>query len=426
MRSSTVSAQLARAVHVGRQPIHDVAGRLQAYELLFRSAEDATCAQVEDADLATTTTILAAFSEFDAQDLLGGLPGFVNLTRTFLTGGLPVPFEPETVVLEVLETVQLDDEVLTGVRQLHEMGYRIALDDFIYRPEAEPLIEIASIVKIDVLGQTWEEVMTTVEACRRPGLQLLAERVEDAVMMQRCIDTGFTLFQGYHLGRPQTMTTGSIAADHLLAVQLLARLSGPDVAIREIEAIMRTDPGMVLRLLRVANSAANGLRRTVSTITDAVVMIGLKKLRAWMVLITLSESRNQGVDTSVALTRAQTCEQLARRLASPEARRSQPPQVPRADPETAFTLGLLDGIASTLGIPILDMKASLPPLGEDLDAAMAGTQNGLRVVLDAVRYYEEGKLNQLAALGIRTTDVAASYLAALAWTSQTAAAANEV
>lgn len=57
---------------------------------------------------------------------------------------------------------------------------------------------------------------------------------------------------------------------------------------------------------------------------------------------------------------------------------------------------------------------------------MAGTQNGLRVVLDAVRYYEEGKLNQLAALGIRTTDVAASYLAALAWTSQTAAAANEV
>lgn len=100
--------------------------------------------------------------------------------------------------------------------------------------------------------------------------------------------------------------------------------------------------------------------------------------------------------------------------------------MPRADPETAFTLGLLDGIASTLGIPILDMKASLPPLGEDLDAAMAGTQNGLRVVLDAVRYYEEGKLNQLAALGIRTTDVAASYLAALAWTSQTAAAANEV
>ena len=74
VRSSTVSAQLARAVHVGRQPIHDVHGRLQAYELLFRNAEDAVCAQIEDADQATTSTILAAFSEFDAQDLLGGLP----------------------------------------------------------------------------------------------------------------------------------------------------------------------------------------------------------------------------------------------------------------------------------------------------------------------------------------------------------------
>lgn len=420
---AVTSGQLARTVHVGRQPIHGLDGRVQAYELLFRDAAHAVSATVEDADQATTSTILAAFSEFDAHDLLGGLPGFVNLTRAFLTGELPVPFEPDLAVLEVLETVRLDEEVVLGVRALHERGYRIALDDFVYDLAADPLLEIASIVKIDVLGQEWDEVMATVRHCRRPGLELLAERVEDAEMHQRCKDVGFTLFQGYHLGQPQTLSTGSISSDHLLAVQLLARLSREDVAIRDIESIMRSDPGMVLRLMRVANSAANGLTRTVSTITDAVMLIGLKRLRAWMVLITLSESQTRGVDTSVALTRAHTCEQLARILGDKSSHRVVPgaTRPPRIDPETAFTLGLLDGIASTLGIGIAAMKGSLPPLGAELDAALAGTPNSLRTVLDAVRLYEQGKLEELNALGVRTADVATAYLAALAWSTQASA-----
>ena len=176
-----------------------------------------------------------------------------------------------------------------------------------------------------------------VEHCRRPGVRLLAEKVEDAAMLERCRETGFTLFQGYHLGRPQTLTTGSLSPDHLIAMQLLVRLSRPDVSIGEIESIMRADPGLVLRLLRLVNSAANGLTRSVSSITDAVVLLGLKRLRAWMVLISMSDVRGTGADTSVALTRAHTCELLARRLGT-------------TDPEIAFTLGLLDGIAATLAV----------------------------------------------------------------------------
>jgi len=403
--SSVPVGQIARTVHIGRQPIHDLAGMIYGYELLFRDTGQARGADVDDGDQATTTTILAAFSDFAVHDLLGDLPGFVNLTRAFLVGQLPVPFETDQAVLEVLETVRLDEDVLDGVERLHQQGYRIALDDFVWTPGAERLVELASIVKIDVLVQAWEEVLETVEHCRRPGIRLLAEKVEDAEMLDRCRATGFTLFQGYHLGRPQTLTTGSLSPDHLIAMQLLVRLSRSDVSMGEIESIMRTDPGLVLRLLRLANSAANGLLRTVSSITDAVVLLGLKRLRAWMVLISMSDARGQGADTSVALTRARTCELLA-------------PHVGAVDADTAFTLGLLDGIATTLAVTPHVLLDGLPPLAPRLEAAMNGQPGPLRSVLDAVLAYEREDFAALTAADIPVAEVATSYLAALAWTSQ--------
>jgi EAL and modified HD-GYP domain-containing signal transduction protein len=410
------SVNAGHTVHIGRQPIHDAFGELYGFELLFRAAagRDTAHAAGDDdpGDAATTSTIMAAFAEFPLGDLLGGLPGFVNLTRAFLVGELPVPFDPGLAVLEILETVAVDDEVVAGVKRLRALGYELALDDFVWSPAADPLIELVSIVKVDVLSLTWDEIMTTVERCRRPGLRLLAEKVEDQAMLERCLEAGFELFQGYFLGRPQTLTADSLAPSQAMAMQLLGRLSDPDVTIDEVEAIMRPDPGLSYRLLRLTNSSANGLPRTVSSIRDAVMLVGLQKLRAWMVLISLS-SAGTGSDVSTALIRAHTCELLARRVADPVVR-----------PDVAFTLGLLDGIAETLGMTVAMMLEGLPPLSGELNQALLGTPGPLRSILDTVAAYERDDLDELPALPtsrsatMPTSDIAIAYLAAIAWTSR--------
>src|SRR4051812_16310412 len=168
----------ADVVHVARQPIVDARAALVGYELLFRHAADAGGAPAHG-DAATTATILAAFAEFDPAQLLAGRPGFVNLTRAFLTGALPVPFSPDVAVLEVLESVEVDQEVVDGVRALAAQGFTIALDDFVWSGAAESLLEVARIVKIDVLQQDWPGVLETAARCRRPGVRLLAEKIED-------------------------------------------------------------------------------------------------------------------------------------------------------------------------------------------------------------------------------------------------------
>lgn len=409
MSARTGSPLPTSAVHVGRQPIYDETGRLYGYELLFRDTAGSTAAD-GNGDAATTRTILAAFTAFDVADLLGGRFGFVNLTRSFLTGELPVPFEPGGAVLEVLETVEITPEVVAGTRSLAAAGYPIALDDFVWSSAAEPLLEIADIVKVDVLGQTWDEVMTTATRSARHGVRLLAERVEDEAMLTRCKDAGFTLFQGYHLGRPQTMTAQTLEPGHAVALQLLARLSDPATTAADVEGILRADPGLTFRLLQVANSASNGLTRSVSSIRDAVVLVGLQTLRAWLVLITLSGIGGAADGLGSALTRARTCELVARSSSS------------KVRPEVAFTLGLLDGIAQSLGTDGEQLLERLPPLSPELTAALRGREGPLRRLLDAVHGYEDGDLATVSASGVDGGEVAEAYLAALAWTNRTAAA----
>jgi EAL and modified HD-GYP domain-containing signal transduction protein len=406
---TTMGRGTGASVHVARQPIYEARGGLYGYELLFRRAALSTTADQDD-DGATTATILAAFSEFGADELLGGKPGFINLTRAFLTGELPLPFAPEAAVLEVIETVRLDHEVVVGALRLTNQGYRLALDDFVWSPEAEPLLTVADIAKIDVLEMTWDEALFTVEKCRRHEVRLLAEKVEDAEMMGRCLDAGFELFQGYHLGRPETMTVETLSPGQTLALELVGRLGDPNTSTEEIELAVRRDPALAYRLLRIANSASAGLNRKVSTIRDALVMVGVSRLRAWLVLLSLGPD-GPGATMVNALARARTCERVARsaRLSSPD---------------IAFTAGLLHGVAESLGLSPTALLERMPTLAPELADALLGRPGRLRDVLDAVLAYERQDLVAVAAGPVSLPIMADAYLGALAWTTQTTRATD--
>lgn len=414
MRSAAPGSVGARpAVHIGRQPIYDRDGRLHAYELLFRHAAGAvgshraTGAPVSDwdDDAATTATILAAFSAFDVTGLLSDKPGFVNLTRTFLVGDLPIPFGPEAAVLEVLETVEVDDEVVRGVRALVDAGYVIALDDFVQRPRTDELLEVASIVKVDVLGTPWPQVLQICRTASDYSCRLLAERVEDAEMMRQCVDAGFELFQGYHLGHPETLSATTLTPGQAMLLRVLAMLSDADTTAADLEPVLRVDPALTYRLLKIANSASGGSRRHIRSLRDAVVMVGLAKLRSWVVLLSLGGSSRVAPGLTDALVQAHCCEIVAHRL-------------PRVRADEAFTLGLLDGVGHALGLPPADLPALMPVLAPELAAALGGAVSPLRSVLDAVHGYVDGDLTAVQRSGCMLEDLSEAYLEALTLASR--------
>jgi c-di-GMP-related signal transduction protein len=396
-------------VHVGRQAIHDGQGSVVGYELLFRSGPLADSSD-QDGDAATSSTILAAFSEFGAHALLGGRPGFINLTRAFLKGTLPLPLSPDVAVLEVLESLNLDHDIIAGAERLVADGYRLALDDFVWSPQVEPLLALADIVKIDVLAMSWDEVLATLDRCRPHKVRLLAEKVETRQMLSRCIDAGFELFQGYHLGRPETITTQTLSPDQISAFALLMLLDEPAVTTADIDAYVRRSPALVYRLLRIVNSAASGVPRKVSSIRDALVMVGMNRLRSWMILLALSPDGGRVEGLVGALIRARTCELVARSTGI-------------AHTESAFTVGLLHGVSEALDMTPAMLLERMPAFAPELSSALFGSPGPLQQILDAVLRYEIGDDAPLD-LPVSRTVLVESYLDALAWTTQTTSAVH--
>ncbi|MGN6087853.1 MAG: EAL and HDOD domain-containing protein [Actinomycetales bacterium] len=336
-------------VHVGRQPIYSRDGSLYAYELLFRPSSAARSADIAgNGNAATTDVLLATFMGFDVHELLGGRRGFINLTRAFVVGDLPLPVEPEHAVLEVLEDIDPDEQVLAGIRRLRRSGYQIALDDFVLTHASEQLLDLADYVKLDVLSLSWEQVVETAQACIRRGVLLVAEKVEDEDTLTRCRDLGFSFFQGYHLARPVTLSATNLAPSLRTAMSILAALNDPDARIQDIVDLLQLDPALTYRLLRAVNSSAAALNRTITSLRDAVVLIGLSQLNAWVTLMALAESGVQDVtDLAEMLAMARTC-QLVAQEAFP------------GYEDAAFVFGLLQSTAAVLGLPAAELFEQMP------------------------------------------------------------------
>lgn len=390
-------------VHVGRQAICDRAGHPVGYELLFRSHAGAVEA-TERGAFATSQVIITAITEIGLDALVGDGLCFVNLTREFLVGQLPLPFDHRQTVLEVLETVEIDNAVIAGVTALVDQGYAIALDNFVLGLGHDRLLELASYVKLDLLDADPAKVAELVALCRRyPNVRLVAERLETEEHLKLAHDLGFDLFQGYHLGRPQVVSTAALSPSRLRRVELLALLVGPKAPLGPVVSLVTADPALSMRLLAAANADALGLPVAVSSVHDAVNLLGPSRLRDWATLMLVSDlDDGDEQQLTAVVTRARMCQNLAQRMAVPA--------------EAAFTVGLVSAVAEMLGQRPADLAPRLSLNREVVDALTART-GPLGEVLSLVDAYEASDLPALVAAPVPAEDTTRSYLEAVAWSS---------
>jgi c-di-GMP-related signal transduction protein len=384
-------------VHVGRQPIFDRAGAVVAFELLFRGTFDAVEAHRQDT-FATSQVMVNTFAEFGMDEVAGDRLCFLNLTTEFLTGKLLLPFGPARVVLEVLETVVIDDEVVAGITALVEAGYRIALDDFVWGSGHERLLDLASYVKLDLLDGDLSDLDEIVaEIRRRPGIQIVAERLETPAQLAIADRMGFELRQGYLLSRPQVLTVSTLSPSRMRRLELLGALTEVDTDLEQVLSIIATDPALSLRVLRVSNSAASGSPSRVSSVRQAVVLIGLANIRQWAMLMVIDDvAEATDEQMIIALTRARLCESVAGSVGAP--------------PEVAFMAGLIVGVAELLNLTPAAMAQQIP-LTTDVAAALVDGAGPLGEVLRIVAAYESGERGAL--------DLAACYMDAMLWATRT-------
>lgn len=194
-------------LYVGRQPIFDRRQNLVAYELLHRSgAVDE--AYVSDNATATSEVIRRSFKRLGINTVLGKSDGFLNVDAEMLFSKHIDRLPGNRLVLELLETVVINDGIIERCRQLKQRGFRLALDDVsFYSDTYEPLFEMADVIKIDLPSLDEAGLAALVHQLKPYSGKLLAEKVETWERFQECSALGFDLFQGFVLARPTVLAS---------------------------------------------------------------------------------------------------------------------------------------------------------------------------------------------------------------------------
>jgi len=394
------SCETMESIFIARQPIYNRDLGVYAYELLFRSAE-ANHANVVDGDQATSDVLLNTMIDIGLDNIVGRRPAFVNMTRGFLTGALPLPLMKDRVVLEVLEDLTPDDELITGLKALAAAGYLIALDDFEYRPEFKPLLEIAHIVKLDILALGPEALSAHVKLLRAYPLKLLAEKVETQDELAHCQALGFDYFQGYFFCQPEIVTGRRPNSNQLVVMELLAKLQDRSVEVDELERLIAQDASLAYRLLRYINSAYFELHAEVASIKHALTLLGAAAIRQWASLILMARLANEKPAELLVtgMVRARMCQLLG-----------------NTDPEIGddqyFTVGLISILDALIDMPLSEVLAALP-LAAESKLALSNHSGLLGETLRNVLDYEQGRWDRLDnADGAKLQN---AYVSALQW-----------
>jgi EAL and modified HD-GYP domain-containing signal transduction protein len=392
--------------YVARQPILDERGRVFGYELLYRHAAEAT-ACVADGDLASARVLTGAVLDLGLETLTSGRQAFLNVTRPLLLSQIDSLIPPDGVVIELLESVEIDEDVIATCRDLRANGYQLALDDFVSGSDAEALLPHATYVKVDVL--TTPPAVVTELAARlvRSNVRLLAEKVETRDVYEQTRVAGFSLFQGYYFCRPVVQSTAAVPAQQLAYLRLLAALSKPDLMTIEVERLVKQDVSLSLRVLRSVNSAAYAIRTEIRSIGQALILLGIDPIRKWTTVWCLAGLTKGGTPelATLALLRARACELLGEHL-------------PIDESSELFLVGLFSLLDVMLGRTMSDALDGVP-LSAVAAEALKGHPTTMRSVLDAVIAYERGEWTEATARaeasGLNSSALPEAYTSALTW-----------
>ncbi|MDX1635225.1 MAG: HDOD domain-containing protein [Marinobacter sp.] len=359
-----------RSALLAAQPIFDREDSIQAVELLFRNDLNQSAVDVGE-NRATSELLFNLCTGITEQTEQYHSPAFINVSEDFLLSQSFLPIEPEEVVIELVERMVPTTTLVDAIRGWHRRGFRFALDDFEFTRAWDPILEFASIIKVDVLTTTPDRVEEHRRRLAGYDVQWLAERVEDEETRAAYRDLGFDLFQGYFYARPAIIYGRRLNPSAIQLARLIGLLFRDDPDIQALTDLISGDPGLAVSLLKVVNSPLYRAGKPITSLREVVVRLGIVNLRRWVMLFSSVSSASAGTGQLI-LTRAQACQELAQRARERE-----------VDATQAFLVGLLSGVDVLLRVDQETFLETLD-LDETIKAAVRQRSGPIGRVLEVV------------------------------------------
>jgi EAL and modified HD-GYP domain-containing signal transduction protein len=298
-------------------------------------------------------------------------------------------------------TAPFDHDFVEAVRGRIGEGFRFALDNYSYRDELVPMLELAHYLKVDIELLRGAAAASIMQQARNFGVRLIAKNVEAHDDVRFCTETGCDGVQGGFLCQPKIVEARRAPRNIAVLSELLAQLKTPTTTFAEIEEILKKDAGLSATLLRFLNSAGFGLRVQVSTIRQAVALLGFNEFGKWVTLMAMAAGNDKPSELLImALIRAKTCELVMRSINK------------SSSGNLAFMAGLFSLLDALLDQPLERVLSELP-IADSLRLALLENAGVEGELLAAVLDYERGLLQDDSFIPLSTISDAWCY--SVAW-----------
>jgi EAL and modified HD-GYP domain-containing signal transduction protein len=371
-------------VFIGRQPILDKDQGLAGYELLFRASAE-NSAHVDSATAAKAATadvVCKAFAELGLANVFGQVRAFINVDALFLESDLVELLPKDIVVLEI-DVVAFDNPaLLPRCQELKAKGYAFSLSGVTdVGDHLWPLVDLATWLKINIDGLAGDQLQTSARALGTTRRLLVAAHVESQSQMELCRLLGFQLFQGYYFAKPVIVEGRKLDASTQGLLRLI-KLVADDADPARLDAAFRTEPALVINLLRLTNSVGVGARARITSVRHAITVLGRRQLQRWLQLLLFS----RGADIDLAHNPLLQLAALRGRFMELLVEKLHPGQRDLRDP--AFITGLMSVVPAALGMSMTDVLAQIA-VGNDVRLALTHREGTLGKLFALTERYDD-------------------------------------
>lgn len=397
-------------IFVARQPIFNRSREVIAYELLYRDSDKNFFSGDVSSNVATSILLMNSYLNFGIEHLIGDQKAFVNFDEHLIMNDIPHLLNKDNVVIELLEDIVPKQSFIQKIKTLKDMGYTVAIDDFVEDYAYTNLVELCNIIKVEFMGATRQSIEKIVRTWKPKGKLLLAEKVETQEAFEWAKSIGFDYFQGYFFSKPSMVKSKGLKDSATQYVRLMNEMNVPEPDYKHISSIIEVDVALTYKILKLVNSKFT--QNQISSIQHALSVLGVKAIRKWLSLAMVQNLST--AETSELVITSMVRSHLLENIAENS-------DLKRSSRELTL-IGVLSILDVMLEKPMEDLLESLP-LASEVKDTLLGKDSPYSAAFNLCLSYERGDFNGIndfsEQIGYDMNQLPRHYVDAVKWSDNT-------
>jgi len=355
--------------------------------------------------------VTSGFLLVGINELTANTKAFIHFTPNLLLNETPRLFPADNLAIQLNSETLENHDIQNVVTDLRSAGYSLVLEDFSSNTINESIRGLIDIIRVDYNKLSSSEIKKTISDFRDSGIKTLVYNVETWDNFKNAFKFGFDYFQGNFISKPFILAGRDVPGLKINYLQILEQLSEPEINFNKLDEIIKKDVSLSYKLLRMINSSAFGFRNEITSIKQALAILGTLEVKKWCSLVALSDLGKDRPDELVktSLLRAKFCELIAEKTNK------------QSESADIFLMGLFSLINAFIPKPLNEILEGIP-ISKDIKSALLEKTGPFSKIYKLILHYEKGDWLEVLTisnlLNIDDTTLPKLYYESIEWVNQ--------